>query len=146
MPEKNANYCYSYLSRKVCHNEAASTLHLGDTACPKQLDELYPMDTPTVSTEGVGIDVTNEYPIRCMLDNIETGFCSEKSVCQQNFGLKNMLAYPTSSLAYLFWRHLRPHPQLRLLVYPLDRAHRVVSEKLCLRDGEYLQPRCGMLS
>ena len=55
--EKNANYCYSYLSRKVCHNEAGTTLHLGDIVFPKQLDELYPMHTLTASTEGVGTDV-----------------------------------------------------------------------------------------
>ena len=57
MPEKNANYCYSYLSRKVCHNEAGTTLHLGDIIFPKQLDELYPMHRPTGSAEGVGGDV-----------------------------------------------------------------------------------------
>ena len=74
MPEKNANYCYSYQSRKVCHNEAGTTLHLGDIVFPKQLDELYPMHTPTTSAEGMGIDVTNEYLIKCMLENSETGF------------------------------------------------------------------------
>ena len=57
MPEKNANYCYSYLSRKVCHNEAGTTPYLGDIAFPKQLDELYPMHTPTASAEGVGVAV-----------------------------------------------------------------------------------------
>ena len=100
MPEKSANYCYSYLSRKVCHNEAGTTLHLGDIVFPKQLNELYPMHTSTASAEGVSIDLNNEYLIRCMLENSETCFWSEKSVCQQKFGLKNMLAYPTSSLAY----------------------------------------------
>ena len=57
MPEKNANYCYSYLSRKVWHNEAGTTLHLGDIVFPKQLDELYSMHTPTASAERVHVDV-----------------------------------------------------------------------------------------
>ena len=57
MPEKNANYCYSYLSKKVCRNKAVTTLHLGDIVFPKQLDELYPMHTPTASAEGVSIDI-----------------------------------------------------------------------------------------
>ena len=57
MPEKNADYCYSYLSRKVCRSEAGTTLHLGDIVFPKQLNELYPMDTPTASAEGVCADV-----------------------------------------------------------------------------------------
>ena len=48
---------------------------------------------------GVYIDVASEHLIKCMLKNSQTGFWSEKSVCQQEFGLKNMLAYPTSSLA-----------------------------------------------
>ena len=58
------------------------------------------MHRPTASAEAVGIYVTNDCLIRCMLDDSETGFWSEESVCQQKFGLKNMLAYPTSSLAY----------------------------------------------
>ena len=57
MPEKNANSCYSYLSRKVWHNEAGTTLHLGDIVFPKQLDELYPIHTPTASAEDAGVDV-----------------------------------------------------------------------------------------
>ena len=57
MPEKNANSCYSYLSRKVWHNEAGTTLHLVDIVFQKQLDELYPMHTPTASAESVGGDV-----------------------------------------------------------------------------------------
>ena len=100
MPEKNANYCYSYLSRKVSHNEAGTTLHLGDIVFPKQVDELYPIHTPTASAKDVGIDVTSENLIRCMLGNSETRFWSEESISQQKFGLKNMLAYPSSSLAY----------------------------------------------
>ena len=56
MPEKNANYCYSYLSKKVCRNEAITTLQLGDVAFPKQLDELYSVHIPTASGEGVRID------------------------------------------------------------------------------------------
>ena len=95
MPEKNANYCYSSLSRKVCHNEAGTTLHLGDIVFRKPLDELYPMHTSTALAEGVGVDVNNEYLI---LENSETGFWSEESVCQQKFRLKNMMAYLTSSL------------------------------------------------
>ena len=58
MPEKNANYCYSYLSKKVCHNEATTTLQLGDIAFPKQLDELYSVHIPTASGDGVSIDGT----------------------------------------------------------------------------------------
>ena len=100
MPAKNANSCYSYLSRKVCHNETGTTLHLGDIVFLKQLDELYPMHTPTALAEGVGIDVINEHLIKCMLTNSETVFWSEESICQQKFWLKSMLAYPTSSLAY----------------------------------------------
>ena len=98
MPEKNVNYCYSYLSRKVWDNEAGTTLHLGDVVFPKQLDGLYPMHTRTASAESVGIDVINEYLIRCMLENFETGFWSEETVYQQKLGLDNVLAYPTSSL------------------------------------------------
>ena len=57
MPEKNANYCYSYLSRKVCHNEARTILHLKDILFPKQLDELHLMHIPTASAEDMGVDV-----------------------------------------------------------------------------------------
>ena len=42
---------------KSWHNEAGTTLHLGDIAFPKQLDELYPMHTSTASAEGVDIDI-----------------------------------------------------------------------------------------
>ena len=100
MPEKNANYCYSYLSRKVRHNKAGTTLHLHGIVFPKQLDKLVPMHRATASAEGVAIDITNEHLIRCMLGNSEMGFWSEESVCQQKFELKNVLVYPTSSLAY----------------------------------------------
>ena len=57
MSEKNANYCHSYVSRKVWHNEAGTTLQLGGTVFPKQLDKLYPMHTPTASAEDVCVDV-----------------------------------------------------------------------------------------
>ena len=90
------------------------------------------MYRPAASAESLGIDVTNEYLIRCMLDNSETDFWSEESVCQEKFGLKNMLAYPTSSLACATLPTSTPSPW----VYTLDRAYRVVSEKLCLQDGE----------
>ena len=56
MSEKNANY-YNSLSKKVCHNEAGTTLHLGDIVFPKQHDELYAMHTSTASVEGVCVDV-----------------------------------------------------------------------------------------
>ena len=55
MSEKNANYCYSYLSRKVCHNEAGTTLHLGDIVFPKQPDEFYPTHTPMASADCVDV-------------------------------------------------------------------------------------------
>ena len=100
MPEENANYCYSYLSKKVCRNEVITTLQLGDIAFPKQLDELYSVHIPTVSDEGVSVDVANGHLIRCMLEDSEKGFCSEKSFSQQKFGLKNMMAYLTNSLAH----------------------------------------------
>ena len=113
MPEKNANYCYNYLSRKVCHNEAETTLHLGDIAFPKQLDELYPMHRATASAEGVGIDFTNEYLIRSMLENSETGFWSERSVYQRKFGLKSRLAYPTSTgMCYFSDIWFTPSPEV----------------------------------
>ena len=57
MPEKNANYRYSYLSKKVWRNEAITTLQLGDIVFPKQLDELYSMHIPTASGEHVSADV-----------------------------------------------------------------------------------------
>ena len=57
MPEKNANYCYNYLSRKVCHNEAGTTLNLGDIVFPKRRDELYLMHRAMASAEGVFVDV-----------------------------------------------------------------------------------------
>ena len=53
MPEKNANYCYSHVSKKVCRNETITTLQLEHIAFPKQLYELYSMHIPTVSYEGV---------------------------------------------------------------------------------------------
>ena len=56
MPEENANYCYSYLSKRVCRNEAITTLQLRDIAFPKQLNELYSVHIPTASDEGVSID------------------------------------------------------------------------------------------
>ena len=74
MPEKNANYCYSYLSKKVCRNEATTTLQLGDIAFPKQLDELYSVHIPTASGESVRVDVANGHLIRCMLEDSEKGF------------------------------------------------------------------------
>ena len=56
MYEKNANYCYSHLSKKVCRNEAITTLQLGDIAFRKQLDEFYSVHIPTASGEGVSIN------------------------------------------------------------------------------------------
>ena len=97
-PEKNANYCYSYLSKKICRNEAITTLQLVDIAFPKQLDELYSVHIPTASGEGVSVDVANSHLIKCMLEDSEKDFWSEKSVFQQKFGLKNMMAYLTGSL------------------------------------------------
>ena len=94
MPEKNANYCYSYLSKKVCRNEAITTLQLGDVAFPKQLDELYSVHIPTVSGEGVSVDIVNGHLIRCMLEDSEKGLWSEKSVSQQKFGLKKCDGVP----------------------------------------------------
>ena len=98
MPEENANYCYSYLSSKVCRNEAITTFQLGDIAFPKQLDELYSVHVPTASGEGVSVDVANGRLIRRMLEDSEKSFWSEKSVFQYKFGLKNMMTYLTNSL------------------------------------------------
>ena len=86
MPEKDANSCYSYLSRKVCHNEAGTALHLGDIVFPKQLDELYPMHTPTAPAEGVVIDVASEYLIRCMLENSEGVSGHRKALVNKSSG------------------------------------------------------------
>ena len=94
------------------------------------------MHRPTASAEGVSINVTNEYLVRCMLDNSETVSSQRKAVCQQNSGLKNMLAYPTSGLAYAILPTSTHTHSLSPWMYALDRAHRVVSQKLCLRDGE----------
>ena len=98
MPKKNANYCCSYLSKKVCDNESLTTLQLGDIAFPKQLDELYSVHIPTALNEGASIAVANGHLIRCMLQDSEKSFCSEKSVFQQKFGLKNMMVYLVSSV------------------------------------------------
>ena len=83
MPEKNANSCYSYLSKKRWHNDAITTLQLGNIAFPKQLDELYSMHIPTASGKGVSVDVANDQLIRYMLEDSEKGLWSEKSASQQ---------------------------------------------------------------
>ena len=62
-----ANYCYSYLSKKVCRNEAITTLQLGDIAFPKQLDELYSVHIPTASGEGVSIDDTRVARVKLLV-------------------------------------------------------------------------------
>ena len=56
------------------------------------------MHIPTASGEGVGVDVANDHLIRCMLEDSEKCVLSEKSVFQQRFVLKNMMAHLTSSL------------------------------------------------
>ena len=94
MPEKNANYCYSHLSKKVCRNEAITTLQLGNIAFPQQLDELYSVHIPTVSDEDVSIDIANGHLISCMLEDSEEVFWSEKSIPQQKFVLKKYDGVP----------------------------------------------------
>ena len=66
MPEKNANYCYSYLSKKVCRKETKTTLQFGDIAFLKQLDELYSMYMPTASDESVIVDVARVAHVNCL--------------------------------------------------------------------------------
>ena len=80
MPEKNADYCYSYLSKKVYRNEAITTLQLEDIAFPKQLDELYLVHTSMASGEGVSVDIAHGHLLRCMLEDSKKNFWSEKSV------------------------------------------------------------------
>ena len=90
-----------------------TTLQLGDIAFPKQLDELYSVHIPTASGEGVSVDVPNGHLIKCMLQDSEKSFWSEKSVFQQKFGLKNMMAYLTNSLtcATLTQSMVTPSPE-----------------------------------
>ena len=45
-----ATYLGKYATTKL------EPLSISETVFPKQLDELYPMHTPTASAEGVGID------------------------------------------------------------------------------------------
>ena len=52
------------------------------------------------SDEGVSVNVANGHLIRCMLEGSENGFWSEKSVLQQKFELKGIMAFLTSSLTH----------------------------------------------
>ena len=87
------------------------------------------MHRATASAGAVGIDVASEYLTGYMLDNFETGFWSEESVCQQKFRAKKYAGFPTSSLAYATLPTSTPTPLSSPWVHALDRAQQVVSEK-----------------
>ena len=93
MPEKNANYCYSYLSKKVCRNEAITTVQLGDLAFPKQLDEVYSMHIPTASDEGVSIDGARVARVRLPV-RYATLFLAETFVAKRFSLIRNPFQSP----------------------------------------------------